>query len=49
MGSYMNSIEVFQNIREESKIELEKILKIKKILCNNIYSKSIGTVYVTIL
>lgn len=30
MGSYMNSIEVFQNIREESKIELEKILKIKK-------------------
>lgn len=30
MGSHMNSIELFQNINEESKIELEKILKIKK-------------------
>ena len=31
MGSHMDSIELFQNIKEESKIELEKILKIRKV------------------
>ena len=31
MGSNINNIEVFQNIKEESKIELEKIIKIKKL------------------
>ena len=31
MGIYMNNIEIFNNINEESKIKLEKILKVKKL------------------
>lgn len=31
MGSNINNIEVFQNIKEESKIELEKIIKIREL------------------